>query len=97
MNLAQTNELAPILGDMTDLPLTAQWAAASLLAHELLLWSSTDRRCFFYCFNTGSAGMLAMRAGGLAALQQRRRRRSVGTRIKVRWHYTRAIHTNLAH
>lgn len=25
-------------------------AAATLLAHALLLWSSTDRWCFFYCF-----------------------------------------------
>ncbi len=51
MNLVPSNTYQwPIGADMDQLPLGVQWTSIVLLAYELLLWTSADRKCFFYVF-----------------------------------------------
>ena len=44
-----------ITGDLAELPLALIWQQIVLLEHELLLWSASDRRCFFYIFSLPKA------------------------------------------
>eukprot|EP00959_Pyramimonas_sp_CCMP1952_P185141 3871359-Pyramimonas_sp.AAC.1 len=51
MNLVPSNVVQRVVGgDMDQLPLSSQWSTIVLLAHEMMLWTSTDRQCFFYVF-----------------------------------------------
>ena len=49
MNLIPSNlSQFMVLGDLNELPTSGQWATLLLLAHEILLWSGADRKCFLY-------------------------------------------------
>ena len=51
LNLIPSNACQlPIEGDIDELPACGQLAAAVLADDETLLWSSADRKCFFYIF-----------------------------------------------
>ena len=54
-NLVPTNSYQRATGtDVDQLLLFVQWSSISLLAHELILWTSVDRKCFFYVFRLPS-------------------------------------------
>ena len=51
MNLVPPNcYQIPLSGDISTLPKEYQWSALSLLAQEVFLMSTRDRKCCFYVF-----------------------------------------------
>ncbi|CAK0841845.1 unnamed protein product [Prorocentrum cordatum] len=51
MNLVPSNVMQRVVGgDMDQLPLSSQWSTITLLSHEIMLLTSSDRQCFFYVF-----------------------------------------------
>ena len=46
--------------DMDQLTLSVQWSSISPLAHEFILWTSVDRKCFFYLLRLPSFWKLFM-------------------------------------
>ena len=51
MNMIPSNHWQRmIIGDLAELPVSLTWQQLVLLEGEALLWTSSDRRCFFYVF-----------------------------------------------
>ena len=68
MSLVQSNaHQRRILGDVTMLPTAGHWNALTLLAGEVALLSSMDRRCFFYTFAVPQAWTAGMAFVGTLA------------------------------
>ena len=65
INMVPSNSLQRVIpGDIATLPTTGQWNQIHLLQHEVMLMSSSDRKCFFYLFSLPSIWKRAMTLEG---------------------------------